>query len=42
MPTASTDSHPVATRYLSFSASNARAKERTQVQAYTAFLTGQS
>jgi len=31
MPTASADSHPIATRYLSFSASYARAKERTQV-----------
>ncbi|TEB18011.1 hypothetical protein Psfp_00134 [Pelotomaculum sp. FP] len=31
MLTASTDSHPVATRYLSFTACNARAKERTQV-----------
>ncbi len=40
--TASADSHPVATRYLSFSASYARAKERTQVQAYSAFLTRQS
>ncbi|MDD4237699.1 MAG: hypothetical protein PHT62_03995, partial [Desulfotomaculaceae bacterium] len=31
VPTASADSHAVATRYSSFSASNARAKERTQV-----------
>jgi len=31
MPTASPNSHPVATRYSSFSANYARAKERNQV-----------